>query len=171
MKTFQREAIPIDDTIQQDLTHLMNEHTTALRQKHGPESFQTIFWEQQLSATKKKNAKSIRWHPLVIKWCLYLHHKSSGAYKTLRDSGIIHLPSGRTLRDYRHFAPAKTGFSYAYDQQLINLAQATKPTWLAKYVVILIDEMYVKEGLVFNKSSGTLRLRWTIIATPHEYDY
>ena len=87
---------------------------------------------------------------------MYLHHKSSGAYKTLRDSGVIRLPSGRTLRDYRHFAPAKTGFSYDYDKQLIELSRTTKPTWLTKYLVILIDEMYVKEGLVFDKSSGVL---------------
>lgn len=92
-----------------------------------------------------------------MKWCLYLHHRSSGAYQTLRESGILSLPSGRTLRDYRHFAPAKSGFSISYDQQLIDLAKKTKPSFeVAKHVVILIDEMYVKEGLVYNKHSGAL---------------
>ena len=43
-----------------------------------------------------------------------------------------------------------------YDKQLIELAQKTKPTWLSQYLILLIDEMYVKEGLVFNKSSGAL---------------
>lgn len=98
----------------------------------------------------------MRWHPLIIKWCLYLHHRSSGAYKTLRESGILSLPSSRTLRDYRHFAPAKAGFSRSYDQQLLDLAEKTQPSELAKHVGILIDEMYVKEGLVYNKNSGAL---------------
>jgi len=33
---------------------------------------------------------------------------------------------------------------------------ATKPAHLAKYVGLVIDEMYVKEGLVFEKSTGSL---------------
>ena len=79
---------------------------------------------------------------------LYLHHKSSGAYETLRKSGVIRLPSGRTLRDYRHFAPVCTGLSLATDRQLRDLTH--KNSHLSKYVIIIVDEMYVKEGLVFN---------------------
>lgn len=151
----QKECIPVDDMLHADLLTIMNQH--------GPlpdgddqhiHDFKEIFWKQQRQAFAKKNPKSIRWHPLVVKWCLYLHHKSSGAYETLRNSGLIRLPSGRTLRDYRHFAPVSTGLSSAVDQQLRDLAQKTSP--LAKYTVILIDEMYVKEGLVFDKSTGAI---------------
>ena len=155
-KNYQREAIVIEKTTSDELAAMLTAHATSVKEKYGAESFPGVFWEQQLSAASKKNARSIRWHPLIIKWCLYLHHKSSGAYNMLRDSGILQLPSGRTLRDYRHFARAKTGFSYDYDKQLIELAQKTKPTWLSQYLILLIDEMYVKEGLVFNKSSGAL---------------
>lgn len=51
---------------------------------------------------------------------------------------------------------AKAGFSRSYDQQLLDLAEKTQPSELAKHVGILIDEMYVKEGLVYNKNSGAL---------------
>ena len=54
-----------------------------------------------------------------------------------------------------HFAPITTGLSPAIDDQLRDLAQKTSPT-LAKYVVVLIDEMYVKEGLVFDKTTGAI---------------
>ena len=92
----------------------------------------------------------------MVKWCLYLHHKSSSSYELLRKSGIICLPSGRTLRDYRHFAPVVTGFSSTTDKQLQDLAKQSASPDLSKYLITLIDEMYIKEGLVIDKSSGAL---------------
>ena len=38
-------------------------------------SFHHIFWMQQIEASNKTNAKAMRWHPLMIRWCLYLRHK------------------------------------------------------------------------------------------------
>ena len=37
-------------------------------------SFQRIFWMQQVEAAKKKK-RGVRWHPLMIRWCLYLRHR------------------------------------------------------------------------------------------------
>ena len=87
----------------------------------------------------------------MIKWCLYLDHLSGKAYDTIRKSGVINLPSSRTLRDYKHVSPTEVGFSVEADRQIIDLL-AQKDT-LAKYGVVLFDEMYVKQGLVFEKSS------------------
>ena len=67
---------------------------------------------------------------------------------------MISLPSERTLRDYRHFAPSVCGFSTATDLQLLEQVQQQKPAHLAKYVGLVIDKMYVKEGSVFEKSTG-----------------
>ena len=86
----------------------------------------------------------------------FLHHRSSGAYSTLRSPGILKLPSERTLRDYRHFAPAVVGFSTDTDKQLMDMMKTQQPAELAKYVSIVIDEMYIKEGLIFNKHNGCL---------------
>ena len=67
---------------------------------------------------------------------------------------MISLPSERTLRDYQHFAPSVCGFSTATDLQLLEQVQQQKPAHLAKYVGLVIDKMYVKEGPVFEKSTG-----------------
>ena len=152
----QKGSVPTDDLLHSDLLALMKQHmpAPAASDNDQPQDFKEIFWKQQLQAFSKSNPKSIKWHPLVVKWCLYLHHKSSGAYETLRKSGVIRLPSGRTLRDYRHFAPVCTGLSLATDRQLRDLAH--KNSHLSKYVMIIVDEMYVKEGLVFNKSTGSV---------------
>ena len=109
-----------------------------------------------MKASLVKGKQGIRWHPAIIRWCLYLHHRSSGAYSTLRNSGVLKLPSERTLRDYRHFASATVGFTKDNDQQLLDLFQLQNPADLAKYIVITLDEMYIREGLVFDKHSGAL---------------
>ena len=79
---------------------------------------------------------------LLEKWCLYLHHLSSKAYETIRNSGIINLPSSRTLRDYTHIHPNKMGFLIEADRQLLDLLDQKHE--LTKYGVVLIDEMYIK---------------------------
>ena len=89
----------------------------------------------------------------MIKWCIHLQHHSSGCYEALRKSGCISLPSQRTLRDYTHIAAAGSGFSTAVDQQLIDAAElVTCPEW-KKCVVVLLDEMHIREDLVYNKFS------------------
>ena len=107
-----------------------------------------------MQALSVKSKRAIQWHPLIIRWALYLHHRSSGAYETLRKSGVIQLPTGRTLRDYRHMSTSQPGFSAVADQQLLDLIHQVRPKHLAKYVLIIMDEMYIKEGLVYNKATG-----------------
>ena len=55
-----------------------------------------------------------------MKWCLHLKFISSGAYHALRKSGMITLPSERTLCDYTHWMPAKIGFMPEVDTQLVK---------------------------------------------------
>ena len=112
---------------------------------------------QQLKAALMKNKCSIRWHPLILRWALYLHHRSSGAYETMRKSGVLLLPLSHTLRDYRHLSHSSSpGFDTTADIQLFHLLKQAKLKHLAKYVFILIDEVYLKEGLVYNNSTGSL---------------
>ena len=61
----------------------------------------------------------------MIKWCLYLRHVSSRGYEVLRNSGVISLPSQRTLRDYTHFIEAAPGFSADVDQMLMDISKVT----------------------------------------------
>ena len=65
--------------------------------------YEKLFMEQQLKYNKVRSKSGMRWHPTIVKWAIYLRSKSTKAYKTLRDSGFIHLPSERTLYDYTHY--------------------------------------------------------------------
>lgn len=90
----------------------------------------------------------------MIKWCLYLRHLSSSGYEALKKSGCISLPSQRKCRDYTHYVRATTGFFTNVDKQLIAAAEiATCADW-EKCVVLLMDEMHIREDLVYNKTSG-----------------
>ena len=48
---------------------------TKLVLDHPEDSFVRIFWQQQLKAMSGKKSANMRWHPLMIRWCLSLRHK------------------------------------------------------------------------------------------------
>ena len=70
------QGVKVEDPVHNDLVAIMKKHSEGVLTKHGEESFQGIFWSQQLKATAANNATGRRWHPLIIKWCMYLHHVS-----------------------------------------------------------------------------------------------
>ena len=73
---------------------------------------------------------------------------------SFRSSGVVKLPSERTLRDYTNVIDAKAGFQREVDEQLVREANITSEH--EKYVALIFDEVKVKEDLVYNKHSGEL---------------
>ena len=104
----------------------------------------------------------------MIKWCLYLRHRSSGAYEALRESGCLVLPSQRTLRDYTYYVEATAGFLADVDRQLMQAAKLDTCKEYEKCVILLIDEMYVKEDLYFDKHKRHL-IGYTDIGSINSY--
>lgn len=153
-KLIQISGVKLEDSVQEDLLQIMNNHADSITAKYGEDSLQAIFWDQQVKAATAKGSTGRRWHPLVVKWCLYLHHISGKAYETIRKSGILTLPSSRTLQDYKHLSSTTVGFSIEADRQLLDILNQKDD--LSKYGVLLFDEMYIKQGLVFEKSTGSL---------------
>ena len=113
-----------------------------------------LFGEQQMKTASVKDACTMRWHPVMVKWCLYLQHKSSSAYELLRESGVIKLLSQRTVKDYTRYIQAVPGFSPKVDQQLMEAAEIATCPEFKKCVFLLLDEMHVKEDLVYDKHTG-----------------
>lgn len=86
----------------------------------------------------------------MIKWCLNLKLLSGSA---LRTSGFIKLPSKRTLRDYVHYFSNVPGFQPEVLGQLLK--EANLPS-LPPSRRLILDEMKIKEGLVYKKYSGEI---------------
>ena len=78
----------------------------------------------------------------------------SGAYETLWDSGCIQLPSQRTLRDYTHYIKAKAGFSDEVDAMLFRDAKVETCLDREKCILLLFDEVHIREDIVYNQHSG-----------------
>ena len=76
---------------------------------------------------------------------------SGDAYYAPRTSGFLKLPSERTLRDYLQYFSSKPGFQSDIHQQLLEEANITTLPKSRRYVSLIIDEMKIKEGLVYNK--------------------
>ena len=152
----ENQGISLDEQTTSDLHQIMVAEEQHVLKEYPRNSFQRIFWQQQKEAASRTDMRGMRWHPMMIKWCLYLRHTSGKAYETLRESGCVHLPSQRTLRDYTHFVRSDAGFSTDVDRQLMQAANLVScPEW-QKLTIILLDEMYIREDLVYEKTTGRL---------------
>ena len=127
-------GVSMDENTSSDLHKIMEEEEEQVLGRFPRGSFQHIFWQQQKEAASQsgKDKQGMRWHPLMVKWCLYLRHQSSKAYETLRQSGCVQLPSQRTLRDYTHCVKAGAGFSTEVDCQLMQAANLVTTPWGAR---------------------------------------
>ena len=77
---FEVNSITVSEENGVDLTQIVEQNTSFI-DKLPPDSFKRLFWEEQKRALMKSKAQGHRFHPLMIRWSLYLHHLSPGAYK------------------------------------------------------------------------------------------
>ena len=102
---------PIDRELGNDLVKIFG----SCDQKKIP-PFMKLFREQQQKYLSYSNQCSIRFHPMIIKFCLALAAKSPSANEDIRfdrakGTGILVLPSRRTLHDYKNYIHPERGFN------------------------------------------------------------
>jgi len=122
-KLIEDNGTEVDDDLNKALVDIVEDKSPFVASSYEEGSFPRIFWELQQRASSLKDMRSMQWHPLMIRWCLYLRHFSGSAYEMIRESGVIKLPSQRTLRDYTYITKAKAGFSFDVDEQLMKAAK------------------------------------------------
>ena len=69
---------------------------------------------------------------------------------------MIKLPTQRILKDYTYFTSITIGFSAEVDRQLMEDAKLRGCAEHEKCVILVIDEVHIKEDIVFDKRKGTL---------------
>ena len=74
--------------------------------KNNIPPFMKMFWEEQQKYISLSQ-KGVRYHPMIIRYCLALAAKSPSAYDDIRydekrKTGFLVLPSRRCLHDYKN---------------------------------------------------------------------
>lgn len=151
----QNEGVYLDRPTSEQVEELVDSSEAELFSLFEPDSYCHLLWQEQKKARKTK-AKQMRWHPAIIRWAIAIHTKSTSAYDLLRKSGFLRLPHFNTLYQYTHFTNPVTGIN---EELLLRFYADWKIESMEpheKLVTLLIDEMKVKSGLVFSRSSGKL---------------
>ena len=115
-------------------------------------SFMSLFWQEQKKLFSKSST-GVRFHPMIIRFCLPLAAKSP-CYEELRNSGVLVLPSQRRLKDYRNAIKPGRGFQRGV---IDVLKEETNSRFdVQRYVILLFDETKVMANLVLDKTTGEL---------------
>ncbi len=146
----------IDPQLHSDLVTVMNENSSHIDKVCPVGSFANLFWKEQLKASSLKDQRQMRWHPLIIRWCLNLKLMSSSGYHATRTAGFIKLPSERTLRDYTNYFEHEPGFQNEILKQLRKESKLADLPDSKRFCGIIIDEMKIREGLVYCKQTGDI---------------
>ncbi|KAK3916692.1 Germination-specific N-acetylmuramoyl-L-alanine amidase, partial [Frankliniella fusca] len=116
---------------------------------------QSVFLQQQIKASQQKNSCGMRWHPTMIRLALAIHLTSPSAYELMRDTGMVKLPSSRTLFDYSHANEIKERIDCiaisraagTVEKLTSELDSSTGECTYKKYHVLMADEMHISQNL------------------------
>ena len=139
-----------------DVTSIFYEVSPAVKEKFPEDSPQRLLWDQPRQYFQLSNKRQMRWHPLIIRFALNLKYLSTSAYRAVRQSGFLSLPSERTLSDYTHWFSSHTGVQLEFIEHFKAMAESEIKVPQQKVCTLSMDEMKIKSGLVFSKRSGNL---------------
>ena len=83
-----------------------------------------------------KNNRQVRWHPVMIRWCLHLKSMSTSTYDAMSTRT---LPCNRTLRDYTHWMEAGPGYIDKIDQHLMIKTKISSLPEFQNFVCLLFE--------------------------------
>lgn len=67
-RVIEERGIAVEEDLHEELVKTMEDTTADMKSKHPPGSFQRLFWEQQERAMQKKDSRSMRWEPAMIRY-------------------------------------------------------------------------------------------------------
>ena len=111
----QQEAVSVDEDVSEGLFS-----TLQSKSKDSGNQLMELFWEEQKKALAS-DPRGMRWHPMMIRFAIYLHFQSPRAYEALRETGVIRLPNKSTLRDYTNYVQPDTGFQTQAFEVILSL--------------------------------------------------
>ena len=140
-----KSSMKVDDGLSADLIKIMSNPD-----KSEVPPLTKFFWEEQQKYLNVSCKTSIRYHPVIIRYCLALQAKSAAAYNEIRydaktRTGFVVLPSQRRLRDYKNYIRPKQGFNH---EIIFELKNKIKDFIDIERFMVIFDEMKIQENLV-----------------------
>ena len=66
----EQRGVTVDDDLHQDLRGIVKNNNDFISSNYQPGSFARLFWDSQQHASAINTSSSMRWDPLMIRWCL-----------------------------------------------------------------------------------------------------
>ena len=100
----------------------------------------------------------MRWHPLIIRWCLSIYLVSPAAYRQMASKGnkFIILPHVNTLKKYINCIQTTSGFNPDVIEQFVLDSKLATVEELGKNVSLSFGEIKIKSGRVYEKGTGKI---------------
>ena len=98
----------------------MEKETVKMEKLNFPHvSPQYLLWEQQQKQDSYSDSKSMKWHPIMIRWSIFIYLKLPGAYEQLGNSGFLKLAHQKTLSKYTNYTEPKYGINIDVVKDLV----------------------------------------------------
>lgn len=114
-----KNGIGLEDGLSSSFVKIMQDNKNAALQNFQAGSIQHLLWQQPLEAATQIDSRQMRWHPILLRWCIAFHAKSPSAYKMRKNSKVLTLPCENTLRDYTKFTDAGSGWNSDLIERII----------------------------------------------------
>ncbi|XP_065647648.1 uncharacterized protein LOC136077071 [Hydra vulgaris] len=95
----------------------------------------------------------MRWHPLIIRWCISLYLKSPNAYRHICSTPFLNLPCKNTVQKYINFTDPGCGFNKDVMYNLTKKIDLPNIKEHQRYVSIIVE---IKSGPSFSSSTRKL---------------
>jgi hypothetical protein len=69
-KDHETKGLSLDDKLNSDFLSIMKDHNEHVLNTYPEDSFQYIFWKNQITANEK-NPHVVKWHTMMLKWCIF----------------------------------------------------------------------------------------------------
>lgn len=113
--------------------------------------FFTVLEKEQRKIACSKSSRSKKWHPVILSWCIYASRKPAMCGD--KPVSVFALPNGKELFDFTDLLSKKSFDENSF--ALLRLeAKQLRLSSEQKYNTLALEEIKIKDDLVFKKSSG-----------------
>lgn len=156
-KKCMRMEINLKNTEQNENTCSNTEDIVRKILPNVPETM-LVFIISQIKNSNKENKKNRRWEACVISECLNLYTRTPQGYISLRNSGMVILPSPQLLILYKNSIDQHPGFHPEIFNWMYVEADRLQIPQEGRIGGIILDEMSIQQSIDIVRSGDNLEL-------------